>query len=345
MGQVRTRQLQNIPFDANNLTQYKIESGKVCYYLRFTLSGAITCTDVNNTSANARRGDEWGLLKRLQLKLDDEVVNIAGDELWWLNRHWFSKNPAVSTVLGAGAGNANPAFSSTLILPFFMPRSFRPEDTLVHFGRTERPEITATWGTWTDVNASATGFTTAPTLRVQICEDEDRMEGVKFWKRYLLRREFDPTGANADFYAAMGVNRTYRRILVNSRNNAVPAADAGNIINRFKLYSGSVTYHESPWIDDREGTDLMGASPDNFVRAATAAGSYERIRQNALNSIDGWNMLDFSPAGKLSQCPDTYGLSQFGFNFDVSAAGKIVTIEESVEVPRATAVAATSKAA
>lgn len=333
MSRINIRRLESPRFDAGNVVPYQVRSGFVLYALQFTLTGAITATAANNTRPATRRGDEWGLIRRLQLKVNEEErVNLSGDELWWLNRHWFNKTPQVSNQL-SNTAVANPAFNSTLILPFFMPRSFRPQDTLLDTSRFESVQLDITWGSHLDINNLATGFTTAPVLRVQAIEDTGR-RGGDFWSRYLLRRETDPPGANANWAHDLAVDRTYRRLWINTRNAS--AVDVGTIINSMKVYSGGINFFEAPFADARETFDLLHGAPDNFVRGnATNPGIYEPLRQNDFNAIDGWATIDFALDGQLTSAPDTYGFSKFTLEADVAAAGKIITIEETVKVPRA----------
>jgi hypothetical protein len=353
MGRQQIRQLETPVLSSSDVKPYQVKSGYVLVALAITISGQLTCTSGNNTIANLKRGDEWGWLKRLTLKANEDLrVNVTGDELWWLNRHWTGRTPKLSVQLGNGS--ANPTFKSTLLLPFAMPRSQRPQDTYLDTSRYQNVEMEFTTGTFTDISNGATAFTVNPSVTVVAVEDTGR-RGDQFWNRYLLRRESDISAANSDFRHLLGVDKTYRRLFVNTRDSS--GNDSASIANRLKLFSGALNFTDGPAYDLRETFDLFHATPDFFdpstgatVSGQTVTGSnvstgtitinsgdYATIRQNTINAIGGWTTLDFALDGGLSSGIDTYGFTDFSLGVDAAAAGKIVTIEETVAVPRKTA--------
>jgi len=235
--QVRRRNQKTIAYSTGNKVSEDLSRGMVYRELHLRLSGALTATTANNVYANILRGDEWAVVKKIEIIANgtQTIKSLSGATLRWLNFFWYGRTPRVSILLGAGG--ANPTFASTLILPFWMPRSVRPIDTALDSRQLSDLKIEVTWGSHTDIAAAATGFTTAPTLRVDSIESFN-IEGPVAMGR-LWEIEKTVTATNSQFQVQLPVGGMYRGFYMNTTDAAV---EQGDILNNFKWKSGTTVF-------------------------------------------------------------------------------------------------------
>src|SRR5712672_1154051 len=131
MGQqVRRRFQKTIPFVANAKNNDILSRGMILRELHLRLTGQLTVAGASNTAAATLRGDEWAVVKRIDVIANntDVVKSISGNAQWWQNFFHYEKRPRITGVIGDGA-TLNPTFDSVIIIPFWMPRSLRGIDT------------------------------------------------------------------------------------------------------------------------------------------------------------------------------------------------------------------------
>lgn len=336
MGQIYQRKLSTVQTTLNGVSTYRIDASGVIYGIALTLAGQLLVAAADNTAANTRRGDEWGIIKNIRLFAGSELrVDLSGDELWWLNRQWFGQSPRLSTQLG-DTTVTNAAFGSTLVLPFFTPGAVRPHDTLLNPANYDQIRLEVTWGDAKDINANATnGFAgvTQPSLNLHIAEDSERVaDGKVYVPRYILRREIDASGANSALDMQLSTDRTFFRLHLNTRDTSTPALDDGGVLNSLKLISGAREYYSSDYSTARDMYNLIGEVPTGLVLTDTAD-VYRSVRVNTANKTDGWASLGLAYDGSYLSGIATYGLSTFKATLNVAKAGKIVAIEESAIFP------------
>ena len=88
MGQqVRRRKQGNVQFQANNKESISLSRGMIYREIYLKLRGAPTLTGANNTQAKTLVGDEWGVVKRIDLIANntDVLRSMTGNQLWWIN--------------------------------------------------------------------------------------------------------------------------------------------------------------------------------------------------------------------------------------------------------------------
>jgi len=305
--QVRGRKTTIVPYSINNKESKDLSRGMVYRELYLNLSGAITALAGANVYADILPGDEWACVKRLEIVANgtDVLRSLSGNALRWLNLFQFGAFPQVSPLLGAGG--ANPAFDSTIVLPFWMPNSVHPIDTALDSRELSALTIEITWGSFVDILAAASAWTTEPTLDVYSLESFN-VKGP-FNQSRIFPIEETITASNTQHKVRLPVNNMYRGLLINTTDAGV---DDGDIINNIKIISGSTVFRDySEEVLDalkfRAGLDrgFSGTAYDDY---AIGDG----------NSIDGWYWLDFVTDGYLTEAIDTLGFSEFEIELDLT---------------------------
>jgi len=311
--QVRFRQqAATIAFSANNRVAEDLARGMVYRELVLRLQGKPTITATNNTEAKAERGDEWGVLKSLEIVANgtDVIKKIDGNALWWLNYFMYGAAPRVTAALAGGA--ANPAFDSVLILPFWMPLAVKPIDTALDSRELSSLEIVAQWGTYTDVNGDASAWTTEPTLEVYSLESFNTNGPFSQWRIHPIEKTIDATSSR--FQVQLPVGPIYRGFMINTIDGT---ADQSDILNNFKLISGTTVFADISAGDDvlQQWHSLRHGISRPWDSAAEA---YDDLRRASDNDLDGWYFYDHITDGRLTEGIDTLGFSEFIAECDVT---------------------------
>jgi hypothetical protein len=309
--QVRRRKQVNVNYESNSKVSERLSRGMVYRELYIRLKGAATTTAGNNTKANTARGDEWGVIKRIDIIANntDVIRSISGNELWWLNYFFFGKIPFITAALGDGA-TANPPFDSTLILPFWMPRSLRPMDTALDARELSDLKIEITWGAYTDVNSAATAWTTEPVVEVHSLESFNVKGPFSQWRIYTIEKEI--TATNAQFQVQLPVGPMYRGFMFATTDAGVDDAD---IINNMKIKSGTTIYADIPQDILFQADAIRRGDPRSWD--STAEG-YDSLRRGTPNGLGGWLFYDHVTDGYLTEAIDTLGFSEFELELDVT---------------------------
>jgi hypothetical protein len=274
--------------------------------IELRLTCAPTLTAANNTAAKTLRGDEWAVVKKIEIIANgtDVVKTIDGPTLRWLNVIYTGVMPNVTSALADGA-TANVPCDSTLFIPFMMPRSIRPIDTLMDSSVMSNLEIAVTWGTYTDINASATAWTTQPTLEVNSVESFGQ-EGSKFsnWRLFSITKDISAT--NSQFQIDLPVNTVYRGFSMIFTDTAVESAA---ILNNFRWKSGTNVFADvSGKILNAEWTSKVG------LHRASASSTFK----SASSVLGGVYHYDHVDDGYLSEAVDTLGYSEHHLELDVT---------------------------
>lgn len=254
-----------------------------------------TLTAANNTAANTGMGDEWAVLKQLQLTVNgsDQLRTFSGDDLWWLNYFWYGQPPKTTATLADGA-TANPAIDSTLIVPFWMPRAFHPFDSLVDSGRFNDVQLSATFGNYTDINSAATGWTTQPTLNLLSHEqvlpaDPNDQPKINWVIKKLVNT---PAGANGSYPVPLDSGVSYRGFIINIKT-AAGTADVTNpatFVSNVKVVgAGGRVYYDAPW------QDLVSYQRSRMGLPQTVA------RRGASSNDQAWGYIDLCQDGRLTE--------------------------------------------
>jgi len=309
---IRRRNHTTIQFSVNNKISEDLSRGMVMRELHLHLTGAATTTAGNNTAANTQRGDEWGVVKRIDIIANgtDTIKSITGTQLRWYNLMVYHVNPKVSVALGDGA-TANPAFASTLILPFWSPNSISPIDTALDTRQLSSLKAEVTWGTFTDVNSAATAWTTEPSLRIDALESF----GVAgpFAQSRMFQIQKTITASSTNFQVQLPVGPMYRGFLINFTD---AGADDGDVLNNFQWKSGTTVFAD---ISEAILEDVHALR--HGIQRGFSGAAYDDYMIGDDNSQDGWYMYDHVTDGYQTEALDTLGFSEHELELDVTVGG------------------------
>lgn len=316
--QVRTRKQVTIQYTSNGKQTESLSRGFVYRELYLRLQGQLTVTGANNTLANTQHGDEWQILKRLEIIANgvDVLRSIDGNSLWWMDLLWYGVPPKITFALGDGA-TANASFDSTLILPFWIPQSLRPIDTALNSAELSSLEVAITWGTHTDINSAATGFTTAPTLEIYSLESFGVQGPFSQFRQWVIQK--DIPASNPRFQQDLPVGNMFRGFLLNftvGAGNPLLNGDSNAVLNNFKILSGTTVFADLQRQALQESSYMRKSATRVFTGAA--GGSYTADRRGTTNDRTGWYLYDHVTDGFMSEAIDTLGFSELKVELDVT---------------------------
>lgn len=309
---VRWRKHTSVAFSANNKQQEELSRGSVLREIYLNLKSAPTLTGANNTAANTAKGDDWGVVKKIEIIANgSEVVrSLSGEALRMLNLFYYGVTPKAAVNLGDGA-TANPSLSSTLVLPFWLPNSRRPIDTALDTKQLSELTIEITWGTYTDINSAATAWTTNPSMDVYVLESFGTLENYSMTRINTIEKEI--VASSSEFQVRLPVNGMYRQFLINTTDAGV---DDAAVINNLKLESGSTVF-----MDLSEEVLQMAPAIRNGIARPFNGQTYDDMFISANSDFEGWYFLDLATDGLMSEIIDTLGFSEFQMTLDVTVGG------------------------
>lgn len=315
MGQqVRRRKQGNIEFVSNQKQSISLSRGMIFRELYLKLTGAPTLLAANNTQAKTLQGDEWAVVKRIDLVANntDVIKSFTGNQLWWLNYFLYGVPPNVTPGIGDGV-TANPAFSSYLILPLWMPRTLRPMDTALDARELSDLKLEITWGTYTDINGDATAWTTEPLVEVHSLESFGAKGPFSQWRIFPIEKTI--SASSSSFQITLPVGMMYRGFMLNFTD---AGADDSAILNNFKWKSGTTVFADIPG-QLLNRVDRLRMSCSRFWDDGAAAGVYDALRRGSTyNSVDGWYYYDHVTDGYNTESVDSLGFSELELELDVT---------------------------
>lgn len=310
--QVRHRKQRTVAYVSNNKQPELLSRGMVLRELYLRLKGQPTLTGANNTVANTAKGDEWGVIRRLDIILNntDVIRSFSGDALWWLNYLIYGARPKLEVTLGDGA-TANPSFDSTLVLPFWSFDTKNSMDTALDTRGLADAKIEVTWGDYTHINSAATGFTTNPTLEIKSLESFD-IEG-KLSQQRVYTIERDISASNPKLQIQLPVGPVYRGFVINTFDNS---GDNAAILNNVKWQSGSTVFADYDAKVLNEITQIRKGLDRNFSGTA-----YTKDRISTKSTRNAWYFLEQVTDGFITESIDTLGYSEHELELDVTVGG------------------------
>lgn len=279
--EIRRRWHTTINYSSGQRVSEQLSKGAMLRELYLRLKGAPTLTAANNTQAKTKKGDEFAILKRVDLIANggDAIRSFTGEELWWLQRFLYGTLPDVTPAIG-DATTANPSFDSTLILPLWMPGTIRPMDTILDTSNLSSLTLDVTWGAFTDLNADASAWTTNPTLDVYALESfVPRGENIQIVSSpsRVTRLVETISGANAAYAVRLPLGWVHRSLLVNVVASGADAAPYGSLIEVdhgfFRVFRPTLLGFELPLSASR-------------LEISDTGGNWLELRQNEVANID-----------------------------------------------------------
>jgi len=326
--QVRRRRQVNVHYDRNNQVPERLSRGMVYRELYLYLTGQVDCPAAENLQASIMQGDEWGVVKRIEIIANntDYIRSFTGNQLWWLNHFLYGVQPRITPLLG-DAVEDDPGWCSTLVLPFWMPRSIRPMDTALDARELSDLKIQITWGDELDVidPIIAPAWITEPALEVHSLESFNVKGPFSQQRVYSITRTV--TAATPEFQVILPVGPMYRGFLINTTHDdgSGNPIDTGLCLNNFKIKSGTTIFADVPGYILQQVDGWVRASinrPYDAGLAVANAGLYDDLRRGEeYNAVEGWYFYDHVTDGYLSECIDTLGFSEFELELDVAIAG------------------------
>lgn len=292
--EVRVRKHRTVNYSANTKVTEKLSRGTLLRELYLRLNGTLTVTTANNTAANTEAGDAWASVQRVEVigNGTDVLFSCTGYELKGINHILYG----VGSQYDFANSTDNPTIESTLVVPFWMPRAVRPLDTALDTGKLSDLEIAITWGSHTSINANSTALN----ARIDVYGLESFGVTGDFATKRQFRIDTNPTATNTDYEIALPVGPMYRGILVRVRkSNEVDNSDHSQVSN-LKVVSGSTVFFDMP-------TKLI--SQMQHQRLAIPYNTF--LARSVDVSEHAWYWLDFATDGRLTECIDTLGFSEF----------------------------------
>lgn len=312
---VRTRkQGTTVDYSANNKVTIGLARGMVYRELYIRLQGQLDCDATLNTLAKTKRGDEWAVIKKIELIANgtDVLRSFDANFLWWLNYFMYSAAPKITAVIGDAS--INPAFDVVLIIPLWMPKAVRPIDTALDSRELSSLELTITWGDHTSINASADGWTTEPTVEIYSLESFNISGPFSQWRIFTIEKEI--TATNTRFQVQLPVGKMYRGFILNTIDTLI---DQGDILNNFKLVSGTSVFTDIHAQDDvLQQVGMLRNALQRHINGSVAASVYEGLRRSDESDLAGWYFYDHVTDGRLTEAIDTLGFSEFTIEANVT---------------------------
>lgn len=292
------------------------------------LSGTLTyAAAANNAVATLGRGDEWSLIERIDIIANggDVIRSISGFALRAMQPLLFGTPARAAAQMGDGV-TASPAFDSTLIIPFWMFRSYSPMDTILDSSKLGDLRIEITVAASAGINSANGPTNVAATL--DVCSYESW--GVKgdFSDMRMFPISQNSVGTNPNFQVKITPTAVYRGFIINvaSGNTAVSTDDAVNCTNII-LQSGNNKFRDLPFAVTRDYYRAVRNFNLDFIQnvAATApiTGGYLNGAKSTRYNADAWTFLDLCEDGYLTEAIDALGFSELNLEFNCTAQVQI----------------------
>lgn len=334
-SRISRRPLSPQNYVAGSTQTYKFDTTDVLRRACINLTQQPTLTTGNNTPALTANGDDLAAVPQIQLKANgaDTIVRCALSDLPWIN-YFLSggENPAMNVNLGSGV--ANPMLDSTVYLDFGPKIFAKQSDTWLFAGALRQLTMDVSWAgpggvaPWTAINASATGYTTPPSLSIF---GEYASLGVKTSQsagaapsatiiypntglRIVSNTEVVP-GNTQQFQFDMdsGVF-SYVGFIIHVQNTST-LADTGGLFQSLTVANGPTTYVQGLPEDVLNSMSYLGKNRNQLK--TTAGVPYNMTpRVSASSSMAGWYFLNCLTDGRIREAIPTNGTNQLylGFN-------------------------------
>jgi hypothetical protein len=319
--QTRRRRLGAVLYQASSTQNLNIAAQFTERALHLQLTSQPTITSGNNTRANAQRGDDWGCITRFTL-LDgggNPLMRVTPIHLRKLNAYLCKFYPKLNGNLG-DATTANPALTSTLILPFALRDMENPLDTALPTSLTGNLQLQTDWATFTGINSAATAFTATPNL-VTFSRSHFGPHSplaIPHIRSYV----FNCPSAQTDFLCSLTTGYFIRLIQMVFVNTS--GVEASGLLTSLRVSSGSTNFVDQ--ITEaalREGSRLEHGLMDGWNTANALTTDFEYYQPYERSSSSDYfatYWIDFAEDGRISECLDTTRLNELNLFVTTSAA-------------------------
>lgn len=298
--QNRFRRVGTVQYTPNGVEPLELPRAILYHNLMLRLSGLVDIV----TAAGLPFVDSapFSLIRRLEIIADgkDTLKSIEGEALKEFGNAFygsFFEFNQMPTALGP-----DQAFNAYLILPFEMPRSRRPIDTLLDSAGLSTLELRVTWGAEANVYETNVANHTIHTTKLEVSAFQ--AFGIKsnfsVFKQLTISKEVN--AVTPDMQILMPVGNLYRGLMIRAVNYDVGMPDPGfpsnAIINNIKVQSGTEVFV------NQNADELQDDNKRHFGFEGTwPLGLY---------------IVDFTPDGLLSESLDARPLSSLEVILDVN---------------------------
>lgn len=314
---------------------FKLGKGHVYRALMLHLVGSLTwAAGASNAAATMGRGDEWSVIERVDVVLDGQEVirSFSGNMLAMLNEFWFNNQTPFRTSAQMGDGaTAAPTFDSTLIIPFWQPKSAKPMDTALDSRKYGNITVEITIGSSASVNTAAN--MTAVNATMELYSYESFGLDAKFSDWHVYSQEEDIAGATNRRDIQLNTGGMLRGLLINCADafgaNGNDIA-VGTSLDMVEIVSGGTVFWQMAPRVARDYEIQRQGFPLQRVQTVAATSPQNALitnsRRNTRHNQDGWLYIDLCEDGYLGEAIDSYSLSELKVRVKVLAAVKLTLI-------------------
>lgn len=299
--QNRFRFLGEVAFVKNSVKSFDLPRALLYHNLSLRLKGQV---DIVTASPTAWAEAPWSLIRRIEIVVDgkDTIKSLDFEFLKAFNQVMYGTAPSGSAMPVAVATDQN--FNAHAILPFEMPRSIRPIDTLLDSKNLSTFQLIITWGDENSVySALPANATLDPALtKLEIGAYESFGIGGRFSVFKQLNLTKDVAAVTPDFQVILPVGNIYRAFFVKGINygaspaNVDPGTPSNAVIQNLKLQSGTEVFF------NKKANELQDDNKRLFGIESWPA---------------GYHVLEFATDGLLTESLDARGLSSLDLVLDV----------------------------
>jgi len=321
-----------IAFAAGTTMTMDLARGNLQKGLVLRLQGTFTTTSAI-AAAGIRPGDEWGLIKRVEVEVNGDVVrSIPGECLRPMQRELGFGKPRLSPAWLPTATNTVIAFDSSVVIPYILLGMANPFDTLLDTRTMTSYRLRITWGQITDVvvSTNVTANTVNPTLETYCLEiqPDPSAKPVSYSRLAMKYTEFRTVPISSGYKLGLERDRLYVGLLIGCRDSS--NNDLVGAIKNLRLTAGNAIFRDLPWAVARDLARYEG----EIDQTTLADGTMLRVDASTNTSSDAWCFLDLTAEGLYQEALDTRGWSEFWLNLETTAAiDKLIVVPIFLELP------------
>ena len=297
----QTRYVGQISYTANQRVPFDLFRRYPTRGLVLRLNGSYTISTAGAPVIyTGGPGAVMKVIKRIEVIADgrDTIKSISGDELFMKNQLLYGTRPQVTQPAITSAAHT---CGGTFYLPFEMPKSVRPLDTLLDSGRLQTLQLFITYGQATDM------FSTNPTTisaedfpitvhQVEAIRHDGKPEAYASYKEHAI--ETPITAASTEMHIDLPPGNTYRGMLIECESDGEMV---DTILNRVQIKSGSDVYFDM-YEEELRGFNAIKMDMQDQART-------------------GYYYIDFCPDGQMVDVLDAVNLTDLRAVVDVSHPG------------------------
>lgn len=296
------RRVGQINYAANGVASLELPRKYPMRALELDVNGAFTIATLG--SPVLRTGGACGAAFRPVRRIEviangkDTVKSISGTAIAMKSVFLRSSQRSyLPDITGTGA----KVVGGTLLVPFAMPRSVRPGDTLLPSGRLSTLDLRVTFGTEADLFSTAptsvTGFTMPIEVHVaEAIRKDSKAEPYSTYKELYIEKSV--TVSSTQFQILLPVGNRYRGFMIESESDG---EGVDTILNGVEI---------------RSGTDVFFKETADAIRGANV------IEHDLKDTtLTGYHYIELCPDRQLVDTLDARGLSELEMVLDVAHPG------------------------